>query len=276
MLTTLLEPFAYAYMTKAIGVSVLVGITCACLSAYITLKGWSLMGDALAHAIVPGVALAYTIGLPYAAGAFLSGGLAAISMQIVKTKTKLREDAIIGLVFTAFFALGLLLASINPMAVDIQAIVLGNSLTIPDSEALQIAGIASITLLIMGLKWKDFTSVFFDLNHAKSIGLPTTALQLVFFTLLSATTVAALHTVGACLVIAMLVTPGATAYLITHRFRHLLMLSMGLGGLTSGLGVYMSYFINTHPGGLVVLMQTGLFLLVFGLTRLLKRPCLIG
>ncbi|MDG2264552.1 MAG: metal ABC transporter permease [Candidatus Marinamargulisbacteria bacterium] len=276
MLTELLEPFAYAYMTKAIGLSILVGITCACLSAYITLKGWSLMGDALSHAIVPGVALAYLAGLPYAAGAFFTGGLAAISMYLVKRTTKLREDAIIGVVFTSFFALGLLLASINPMTVDIQAIVLGNSLTIPTEDAIQIAIITAVTLIIIGLKWKDFTCVFFDINHAKSIGLPTSALQVVFFTLLSATTVAALHTVGACLVIAMLVTPGATAYLMTHQFRRMLILSMCLGGVTSGLGVYISYFINTHPGGMVVILQTSVFLVVFGLNKIRKRPCLIG
>jgi manganese/iron transport system permease protein len=219
LLTELAVPFSYDYMLKAMWVSALVGAVCAFLSAYLMLKGWSLMGDALAHAIVPGVAAAYIIGAPFAAGAFLAGLLAALGMGFVKQHTRLREDAVIGLVFTAFFALGLLMASIWPTSVSIQTIVLGNILAISDEDATQVVIIAAISLVVLLLIWKDLMVTFFDEGHARSIGINTRLLKIVFFTLLSACTVAALQTVGACLVIAMVVTPGATAYLLTDRFR---------------------------------------------------------
>ncbi|MGH1456373.1 MAG: metal ABC transporter permease [Alphaproteobacteria bacterium] len=263
MMDLLLEPFSYAYMVKAIWVCALVGGTCAFLSSFLMLKGWSLMGDALAHSIVPGVALAYLIGLPYAFGAFFTGILAAFSMSFVRNKTKLREDAVIGVVFTTFFAIGLLLVSINPTAVNIQAIILGNILAISDYDILQVVIISVICLIALILKWKDLMLVFFDERHARSIGINAHGLHILFFTLLSAATVAALQTVGACLVIAMVVTPGATAYLLTDRFGKLLILSVILGSVTSGLGAYLSYFLNTNSGGLIVTMQTVLFLVVF-------------
>ncbi len=263
MIEYLLEPFSYNYMLKAIWVSALVGGTCAFLSSYLILKGWSLMGDALAHSIVPGVALAYLFALPYAVGAFFAGLLAALSMGIVKQKTKLREDAVIGIVFTTFFAIGLLLVSINPTAVNVQSIILGNILAISDYDTQQVVIISAICLIALSLKWRDLVAVFFDERHAQSIGLPVTALKVMFFTLLSAATVAALQTVGACLVIAMVVTPGATAYLLTDRFGRLIIISMCLGTITSGLGAYISYFLNANTGGLIVSLQTLIFLCAF-------------
>lgn len=263
MIDLLLEPFTYEYMTKAIWICALVGGTCAFLSSYLMLKGWSLMGDALAHAIVPGVALAYLFALPYALGAFFAGILAALSMAAVKRTTKLREDAVIGLIFTTFFAIGLLMVSINPTAVNLQGIILGNILAISDSDAWQVVLISAICLGVLGLKWKDLKAVFFDETHTQSIGLNAGALKVVFFTLLSAATVAALQTVGACLVIAMVVTPGATAYLLTDRFGKLIIISVILGSLTSGIGAYASYFLNANPGGLIVTLQTILFLAVY-------------
>jgi len=263
MLSLLLEPFSYTYMTNAIWVSALVGGLCAFLSAYLMLKGWSLMGDALAHSVVPGVALAYLLALPYAVGAFFAGMLATLSMAIVKSTTKLREDAIIGLVFTTFFALGLLIASVNPTAVDIQTIVLGNILAISGEDTFQVVIISSVCFLVLGLKWKDLAALFFDEVHARSIGLSVNLLKILFFTLLSAAAVAALQTVGAILVIGMLITPGATAYLLTDRFGKLVVLSVVLGAGTSGLGAYASYFLDVSPGGLIVSLQTALFLLAF-------------
>lgn len=263
MIDILLEPFTYGYMVKAIWVSALVGGTCAFLSAYLIMKGWSLMGDALAHSIVPGVALAYLLALPYAVGAFFAGLLAAFSMTFVRQKTKLREDAVIGLVFTSFFAMGLLLVSINPVAVNIQSIILGNILAIDDKDALQVVIISCACLLLMTLKWKDLMVVFFDESHARSIGLPVNGLKIMFFTLLSAATVAALQTVGACLVIAMVVTPGATAYLLTNRFGLMIAIAMTMGVITSALGAYISYFLDANTGGLIVTLQTVMFLLAF-------------
>ncbi|MDP1730848.1 MAG: metal ABC transporter permease [Devosia sp.] len=259
----LLAPFTYDYMVKAMWVSALVGAVCAFLSAYLMLKGWSLVGDALGHAVVPGVAGAYMIGLPYSAGAFIAGFLAALSMVLVRQRTKLREDAIIGIVFTSFFALGLFMVSIWPTSVNIQSIIMGNILGISDEDALQVVIIAGVSLAILLLKWKDLMLVFFDESHARTVGLDPRALQILFFALLAACTVAALQTVGAILVIAMVVTPGATAYLLTDRFQTLLVLSVILGALTAAVGAYLSFFLDGATGGLIVSLQTAVFLFAF-------------
>ena len=263
LIAELLVPFGYDYMLKAMWVSALVGAVCAFLSCYLMLKGWSLMGDALGHSIVPGVAAAYIIGAPFAAGAFFAGILAALAMTFVKQHTRLREDAVIGLVFTTLFAAGLLMASIWPTSVSIQTIVLGNILAISDEDALQVVLIAAISLAIMAFIWKDLMVTFFDENHARSIGLNPRLLRIVFFTLLSACTVAALQTVGACLVIAMVVTPGATAYLLTDRFGRLIVVAVALGAVTSFAGAYLSYFVDGATGGVIVTLQTLAFLAAF-------------
>ncbi len=250
-------------MTNAILVSALVGGTCAFLSSYLILKGWALMGDALAHSIVPGVALAYILGLPYVIGAFFAGALAASSIMFVKKITRLKEDTILGLVFTTFFAFGLLLVSIKPTAIDLQAIILGNILAVSDSDIVQLVFICTTCLILLILKWRDFMAIFFDENHARTIALPVGRLKILFFALLSAATVSALQTVGACLVIAMVITPGATAYLLTERFHKMIILSVFIGTTTSALGAYLSYFLNTNPGGLIVTLQTFIFIVIF-------------
>jgi manganese/iron transport system permease protein len=262
-MSELLVPFVYDYMLKAMWVSALVGGTCAFLSAYLMLKGWSLMGDALGHAIVPGVAAAYILKIPYAAGAFFAGIVAAFGMTLVRARTRLREDAVIGIVFTAFFAAGLLIASINPMSVSIQTIALGNILGISDEDAVQVVIICVVTLAVLLAKWKDLMLLFFDESQARAVGLRPVALKVLFFGLLAATTVAALQTVGACLVIAMVVTPGATAYLLTDRFGRLLVISVAVGVLTGGLGAYLSYFLDGATGGVIVVLQTLVFLTAF-------------
>ena len=259
----LLEPFGYSYMLNAMWVSALVGGVCAFLSAYLMLKGWSLIGDALSHSIVPGVAGAYMLGLPFSIGAFFSGGLAAAAMLFLNQRTRLKEDAIIGLIFTGFFGLGLFMVSLSPTAVNIQTIVLGNILAITPEDTLQLAIIGFVSLAILLAKWKDLMVTFFDESHARSIGLNPTALKILFFTLLSACTVAALQTVGAFLVIAMVVTPGATAYLLTDRFPRLLAISVAVGALTSLTGAYASYFLDGATGGIIVVLQTLIFLLAF-------------
>lgn len=259
----LLEPFSYDYMLNAIWVSALVGGVCAFLSCYLMLKGWSLIGDALSHSIVPGVAGAWMLGLPFSLGAFFSGGLAAATMLFLNQRTRLREDTIIGLIFSSFFGLGLFMVSLNPTSVNIQTIVLGNILAIAPADIVQLALIGFISLTILLLKWKDLMVTFFDENHARSIGLNPTLLKGLFFTLLSVTTVAALQTVGAFLVICMVVTPGATAYLLTDRFPKLLIISVALGSMTSAVGTYISYYLDGATGGIIVVLQTLLFLLAF-------------
>ncbi len=266
MIETLLMPFQYEYMLKAIFVSGLIGGVCAFLSCFVTLKGWSLMGDALSHSIVPGVAVAYQLGWPFAAGAFITGLLAALGMGFVKTKTRLREDAVIGVVFTSFFALGLLLISLFPARVDLRSIVFGNILGISDPDILQILIISGITLLVLGMKWNDLKLFCFDPNQARALGINTTVLHFTLLTLLSATAVAALQTVGACLVVAMLVTPGATAYLLTDRFGIMIGIAVSMGVSSSLAGAYASYFFDGSTGGCIVTLQSILFVvaLVFG------------
>ncbi|TAU86467.1 iron/manganese ABC transporter permease subunit SitC [Rhizobium leguminosarum] len=259
----LLQPFTYEYMLNAMWVSALVGGVCAFLSCYLMLKGWSLIGDALSHAIVPGVAGAYMLGLPFSIGAFFSGGLAAAAMLFLNQRTKLKEDAIIGLIFSSFFGLGLFMVSLKPMAVNIQTIVLGNILAITPEDTLQLAIIGFVSLAVLLVKWKDLMVTFFDESHARSIGLNPTALKVIFFTLLSASTVAALQTVGAFLVICMVVTPGATAYLLTDRFPRLLVIAVIIGSLTSFVGAYASYFLDGATGGIIVVLQTAIFLIAF-------------
>ncbi|WP_425107043.1 metal ABC transporter permease [Ancylobacter sp.] len=250
-------------MRNAMWVSALVGAVCAFLSCYLMLKGWSLIGDALSHAIVPGVAGAYMLGLPFAIGAFFSGGLAAAAMLFLNQRTKLREDAIIGLIFSSFFALGLFMVSLSPTSVNIQTIVLGNILTITPEDTLQLAIIGTLSLAILLVKWRDLMAVFFDEAHARSIGLKPTALKILFFTLLAASTVAALQTVGAFLVICLVVTPGATAYLLADRFPRLLAIAVAIGAGTSFLGAYASYFLDGATGGIIVVLQTAVFLSAF-------------
>jgi manganese/iron transport system permease protein len=260
---TLLLPFSYGYMFNAMWVSALVGGVCAFLSAYLMLKGWSLIGDALSHSIVPGVAGAYMLGLPFALGAFAAGGLAAGAMLFLNQRSGLKEDTIIGLIFTSFFGLGLFMVSLSPTSVSVQTITMGNILAITPSDTLQLAIIGFVTLAILLAKWKDLMVTFFDENHARSIGLKPDLLKVVFFMLLAASCVAALQTVGAFLVIAMVVTPGATAYLLTDRFPRLLIVSVAIGTLTSFSGAYLSFFVDGATGGIIVSLQTLIFLTAF-------------
>ena len=263
MIDQLLEPFSYDFMINAMWVSALVGCVCAFLSAFLMLKGWSLIGDALSHSIVPGVAGAYMLGLPFSLGAFFSGGLAATAMLFFNERTKLKEDTILGLIFSSFFALGLFMKSLKPMAVSIDTIVLGNILAVGPTDIFQLALIGIISLVILFIKWKDMMVTFFDENHARSIGINTKGLKILFFALLAASTVAAMQTVGAFLVISLVVTPGATAYLVTDRFERLIILSVVIGVLTSIVGVYLSYLIHAQTGGVIVLLQALLFALSF-------------
>ena len=262
-MSLLIEPFSYGYMTNAMWVSALVGGVCAFLSSYLMLKGWSLIGDALSHAVVPGVAGAYLLGLPFALGAFLAGGLAAGAMLFLSERSGLKIDVVIGLIFTSFFGLGLFMISVNPMAISVQTITMGNILAISPGDTLQLAIIGVVSLAILLARWKDLMVVFFDESHARSIGIRPGRLKATFFVLLSACVVAAMQTVGAFLVIALVVTPGATAYLLCDRFPRLIATSVAIGTTTSFLGAYASYFLDGATGGIIVCLQTLVFLAAF-------------
>ena len=263
MLEYLLEPFSYEYMQKAMWISAAVGGICAFLSAYLMLKGWSLIGDALSHSVVPGVAIAYAFSLHYALGAFFAGILAALSILWIKSISKLKEDAVIGFIFSTFFALGLLIISLNPTSINVQNIILGNILGIADEDIYQVAIIMLICLVLLLIFWKDLLLIFFDETQAITVGLSPLFYKVLFFTLLSACVVAALQTVGAILVIAMVITPGATAYLLTDKFKTLIKIAVALGAITGFIGVYLSYYLDGATGGVIVTLQTVLFLLAF-------------
>ncbi len=256
----LIAPLQYEFMVKAIWVSALVGMVCAALSCYMTLKGWSLMGDAVSHSVLPGVAVAYLLNLPLAIGAFVFGVGSAIAIGFIKSQTRVKEDTAIGLVFTGLFALGLVLISKVRSSIDLTHILFGNVLGIADADIVQTVIISIITLVTLAILRKDLILFCFDSTHARSIGLNTTFLYYALLSLLSLTAVAALQTVGIVLVVAMLVTPGATAYLLSDRFDTMMLIAMASGIFSSVIGTYISYYIDGSTGGCIVVLQTLLFL----------------
>jgi len=274
----LIAPLQYEFMVKALLVSGFVGVVCGVLSCYMTLKGWALMGDAVAHSVTPGVVLAYALNLPLAVGAFVFGVGSVWLMGWIQKQTRIREDAVIGLVFTGLFALGLVLISKTPSNVDFLHILFGNVLGIPTAEMVQTLVIGGLTLGILLVFKNDLLLFCFDPTHARSIGINITGLHYLLLTLLSLTIVVALQTVGIVLVVAMLITPGATAYLLTDRFDRMLILAVLSGLGASGLGTYLSYYLDAATGGCIVLVQTLLFLLAmvgapkYGLLRRGGRP----
>jgi manganese transport system permease protein len=255
-----IAPLQHEFMLKAIFMSGLVGLVCSALSCFMTLKGWALMGDAVSHAVMPGVVIAYALNLPLALGAFVFGVGAVAAIGFIKAKTRIKEDTVIGLVFTGFFALGLVLVSKIKSSIDLTHILFGNVLGISDGDILQIIIISLITLGTIAILRKDLILFCFDATHARSIGLNTTFLYYVLLSLLSLTAVAGLQTVGIILVVAMLVTPGATAYLLSDRFDHMMLIAMASGVFSSVMGTYISYHIDGSTGGCIVVLQTVLFL----------------
>ncbi|WNZ24098.1 metal ABC transporter permease [Leptolyngbya sp. NK1-12] len=254
-------PLQHEFMVKAILVSALVGLVCSVLSCYMTLKSWALMGDAVSHAVMPGVVIAYVLKIPLAIGAFIFGVGSVIAIGFIKAQTRIKEDTVIGLVFTGFFALGLVLVSKTPSSVDLTHILFGNVLGISNADIIQTVIISAITLVTIALFRKDLLLFCFDPTHARSIGLNTGALHYTLLSLLSLTAVAGLQTVGIILVVAMLVTPGATAYLLTDRFDRMMILAMLSGVFSSVIGTYISYHIDGATGGCIVVVQTLLFVL---------------
>lgn len=263
LLEELTAPFRYDYMLTAMGVSALIGGVGGLLSGFVTLKGWSLMGDALSHAIVPGVAIAFLAGWPLAVGALISGVLATVMMGVIRSRVALREDAVIGVVFTAFFALGLYLISTHPAGISLKTVIFGNILAIDASDARQVVVIGVIAVVLIALKWRDLMLYCFDPAQTRALGLGARRLHFLLLILLALVSVAAMQTVGAVLVVATLITPGATAYLLTDRFSRLLLLAGGIGAGTGFLGAYASYHLDGSTGGCVVTLQTLLFLAAF-------------
>lgn len=259
----LAEPLGYAYMRHAMLAAALAGGVCAFLSCFLMLRGWSLMGDAISHAIVPGVAGAYLLGLPYSLGAFFSGALAAGVMLLINSRTRLKQDVVIGVTFSTFLGLGLFIISLAPAGISIQTIALGNVLAITPGDLAQLVAISLLTFLALLLKWRDWLAVFFDESHARSVGLHVTALKAGFFAMLAACTIAAMQAVGAFLVIALIITPGATAWLLGDRFGRVAAIATAIGVASGLIGAWASYFLDGATGAVIVLLQTALFALAF-------------
>ena len=255
----LIEPFQFSFMIRALWVSAFVGTVCAILSCYITLKGWSLMGDAVSHAVVPGVVVAYALGLPFSLGAFIFGFGATLAIGYVKAQTRLKEDAVIGVIFTGFFAFGLVLATKIPSNIDLFHILFGNVLGISSQDIIQTLIAGGLTLAIILLRRKDLLLFCFDQNHAKAIGLNTQVMYYTLLSVLALTIVTALQTAGIILVVAMLVTPGSTAYLLSDRFDRMLIISVAVSVLSCFLGTYFSYHLDASTGGCIVVMMTLFF-----------------
>jgi manganese transport system permease protein len=253
-------PLQYEFMVKAILVSALVGLVCSALSCFMILKGWALMGDAVSHAVMPGVAVAYVLNIPLAVGAFVFGVGSVMAIGFIKAKTRIKEDTVIGVVFTGFFAFGLVLISKVRSSIDLTHILFGNVLGISDVDIIQTVIISLITLITLAILRKDLILFCFDSTHARSIGLNITFLYYVLLSLLSLTAVAGLQTVGIILVIAMLVTPGATAYLLSDKFDVMMLIAMASGVFSSVVGTYLSYHLDGSTGGCIVVLQTILFL----------------
>ena len=257
----IVEPLQYPFLVRAIWVSAFVGLVCAVLSCYITLKGWSLMGDAVSHSVVPGVIIAYALNIPFAIGAFVFGFASIAAIGYIKEQTRIKEDAVIGVVFTGFFAFGVVLSTKIPSNVDLSHILFGNVLGISNQDIIQtlIAGIT--TLLVILLRRKDLLLFCFDPNHAKAIGLNTKLMYYTLLSVLALTIITALQTAGIILVIAMLVTPGSIAYLLSDRFEWMLIISALSSVFSCVAGTYLSYHLDVSTGGAIVVLLTFLFVL---------------
>jgi len=259
----LIDPLSHDFMRRALMISSCVGAVCGLLSCYMTLKGWALMGDAVSHAVMPGVVVAYALGLPFSLGAFVFGVGSVALIGYVKQKSRVKEDTVIGLVFTGFFALGLVLVSKIKSNIDLMHILFGSPLGISDSDVRQTLLICLIVVAVLITFRRDFMLYCFDPTHARSIGINTGVLHYLLLSILSLAAVAGLQTVGIILVVAMLITPGATAYLLTDRFDRMTILAVISSVISSLLGVYISYWLDIETGGSIVLVQTTLFLLAF-------------
>lgn len=263
MTSLLTEPFGYEFMVRALATSLVASVVCALLSCWLVLVGWSLMGDAVSHAVLPGVVLAYIMGAPFAVGAVLFGFLAVGLIGVVRDTSRVKEDAAIGIVFTTMFALGLVLISVTPSHTDLNHIIFGNLLGVSRGDVLQVALLGAVVLTVLLVKRRDFTLYAFDPVHAHAIGLNPRLLGATLLALLALTSVVALQAVGVILVVAMLIIPGATAYLITNRFGVMLLIAPAMSAACAVVGLYCSYYLDTASGGMIVLAQGAVFAAVW-------------
>jgi len=273
MIETLLEPLRFGFMQKALAVGALIATVGAVLSCFLVLRGWSLMGDAISHAVLPGVVLAYIAGIPLAIGAFVSGLFCAVATGWVKANSRIKEDTVMGVVFTGLFAFGLVLFSKTPSDLHLDHILFGNILGISTAQLWETGLISVVVLAVILLLRKDLLLVCFDPTHARVLGLSVRGFTYLLLILLSLAIVAAMKAVGLILVIAVLVTPGATALLLTTRFDRMLLIAVLVAVGSALTGVYVSYFLDGAPAACIVLVQALAFVvaLLFAPRRGLLR-----
>lgn len=263
MMATLLEPFQFAFMNNALLIALIVAIPCALLSVFLVLKGWALMGDAMSHAVFPGVVLAWMVGLPLAAGAFAAGLFCALATGFLKDNSRIKQDTVMGIVFSGMFAAGLLLYLAVKPEVHLDHILFGDMLGINDDDLLQTGIIALVIALVIGLKWRDFLLFSFDYQQAQVSGLRTRWLHYGLLCMVSLTIVATLKAVGIVLSISLLIAPGAIAVLLTNRFHVALLVAMVVSVTISLLGIYLSFFIDSAPAPTIVVLFALVFILTF-------------
>ncbi|NYH55139.1 manganese transport system permease protein [Nocardiopsis arvandica] len=256
-------PMQFGFVQRALLISVVAGVACAVLSCWMTLVGWSLMGDAVSHAVLPGVVLSYMVGLPFAVGALVFGAGSVALIGAVNRTSRVKEDAVIGVVFTAMFALGLVLISRVPSQTDLGHILFGNVLGVSDTAIWQVLVLAGVVLAVVWYKHRDLTLYAFDPVHAHAMGINPRLLETLLLGLLSVTVVVALQAVGIILVVAMVIIPGATAYLLTDRFERMLVISAVMAAAAAVVGVFASFHLNVSTGGLIVLTQASVFTLAY-------------
>lgn len=256
-------PFAYDFMQRALIVSLLVASVCAVLSCYLVLKGWSLMGDAISHAVLPGIVIAYVAGIPLVIGAFTAGLACALLTGYLKDNSRVKEDTVMGIVFSGMFGLGLVLFTKIETDQHLDHILFGNVLGVTPRDLIETATVAGGTLLVVLIKRRDLLLYCFDPNHARAIGLPVRVLHYGLLMLLSLTIVSALKAVGIILVIAMLIAPGATAYLLTDRFERMMVIAVAVATSSAALGTLLSFHIDGATGACIVLVQALMFVVAF-------------
>lgn len=255
------EPFQYPFMQRAIIAAVIIGIACAILSCYMVLKGWSLMGDAISHAVLPGVVLAYVTAIPLTIGAFLSGLFCSFATGYLKEHSRIKEDTVMGIVFSGMFAVGLVIFASVDTDQHLMHILFGNILGITPDVLIQISAICLITITIMLVKQKDFMLYCFDPNQARIVGLPVALLHYGLLSILALTIVASMQAVGIILVVAMLISPGITAYLLTRSFSRMITLAILFSVISSVIGTFISFHIDGATGPSIVLTQAVFFII---------------
>lgn len=260
---TLAAPFQFEFMRYALAISVLIAIPTALLSCFLVLKGWSLMGDAISHAVLPGVVVAYIIGIPFGFGAFVAGMSCALATGYLTENSRIKQDTVMGIVFSGMFGLGLVLYVAIRSTVHLDHILFGDMLGITLSDLVETAVIAALTAGILVVKWRDFLLHAFDQVQARAVGLPVRLLHYGLLCLISLTIVAVLKAVGIILAIAMLIAPGAIAFLLTRKFSTMMLLAAAIAVFASFFGVYLSFFIDSAPAPTIVLLMTVIFLAAF-------------